>query len=66
MFLEVVLLLIRKNTKLKAIHNVMNKLVPKQFVVAYTQKYKIESNSQRGRSPRPNDKSCCLYAKIQN
>ena len=40
------LLLIRKNTKLKAIHNCMIMILSNSNVVAYTQKYKIESNSQ--------------------
>ena len=40
------MLLIRKNTKLKAIHNKYKDTTEISNVVAYTQKYKIESNSQ--------------------
>ena len=41
------LLLIRKDTKLKAIHNVDDLLTIQELAVAYTQRYKIESNSQQ-------------------
>ena len=60
------MLLIRKNTKLKAIHNCWDWIHRYSVVVAYTQKYKIESNSQHLTISSANSWSCCLYAKIQN
>ena len=60
------LLLIRKDTKLKAIHNREKLNKADKTAVAYTQRYKIESNSQPKYDLGTKKIGCCLYAKIQN
>ena len=60
------LLLICKDTKLKAIHNLLELVIIIFPVVAYMQRYKIESNSQHISTYQTLSEGCCLYAKIQN
>ena len=51
---------------MKAIHNFADGILTVLGVVAYMQRYKIESNSQQQKTNNKTMRGCCLYAKIQN